>query len=62
MADNDDAKAMMLAALTAKKAKRGGHKGKQGVAGGSKVQVGQRSGSAPKIRRKAGPSGSGAAS
>jgi Family of unknown function (DUF5302) len=62
MADNNDAKAKMLAALEAKKAKQGGgHKGNNGVAGGSKVQGGQRSGGAPQVQRKAGPSGSGAA-
>ena len=51
----------MLAALEAKKAKQGGHKNNQGIAGGSKVQGGQRSGGAPQVQRKAGPSGSGAA-
>ena len=57
MADNNDAKAKMLAALEAKKAKQGGHKGNQGVAGGSKVQGGQATGGAPKMfRRKSGPS------
>ena len=61
MADNNDAKAKMLAALEAKKAKQGGHKGNEGVSGGSKVQRGQRSGGAPQVQRKAGPSGSGAA-
>ena len=47
--------------IGAQKAKQGGHKGNQGVAGGSKVQGGQRSGGAPQVQRKAGPSGSGAA-
>jgi hypothetical protein len=61
MADNNDAKAKMLAALEAKKSKQNGQKGNQGVAGGSKVQGGQRSGGAPQVQRKAGPSGSGSA-
>ena len=43
MADNNDAKAKMLAALEAKKARQGG----------------QRSGGAPQVQRKAGPSSSG---
>ena len=60
MADNNDAKVKMLAALEAKKAKQGGPKNNQGVAGGSKVKGGQRSGGAPQVQRKAGPSGSGA--
>ena len=60
MADNNDVKAKMLAALEAKKAKQGGPKNNQGVAGGSKVKGGQRSGGAPQVQRKAGPSGSGA--
>jgi hypothetical protein len=61
MVDNNDAKVKMLAALEAKKAKQGGQKNNQGIAGGSKVQGGQRSGGAPQVQRKAGPSGSGAA-
>ena len=59
MADNNDAKAKMLAALEAKKAKQGGHKGNQGVSGGSKVQGGRRAGGAAHVQRKAGPSSSG---
>ncbi len=59
MAENNDAKAKMLAALAAKKAKQSGHKGNQGVSGGSKVQGGQRAGGAPQVQRKAGPSSSG---
>jgi Family of unknown function (DUF5302) len=61
MADNNDAKAKMLAALEAKKAKQGAHKSNDGVSGGSKVRGGQRSGGAPQVQRKAGPSGSGSA-
>ena len=61
MAENNDAKAKMLAALEAKKAKQGGHKNNDGISGGSKIKGGQRSGGAPQVQRKAGPSGSGAA-
>ena len=63
MADKkiDDTKAKMLAALEAKKNRQGAHKGNDGVSGGSKVQGGQRSGGAPQVQRKAGPSGSGSA-
>ena len=61
MAENNDAKAKMLAALEAKKAKQGGHRNNEGVSGGSKVRGGQRSGGAPQVQRKAGPSGSGSA-
>lgn len=62
MADekNNDAKAKMLAALEAKKNRQGGPSNK-GVSGGSKIQGGQRSGGAPQVQRKAGPSGSGSA-
>jgi hypothetical protein len=60
MSANDDIKARMKAALDAKKNKKSGvneeHKD-----GGSKIRGGQRSGGAPQVQRKAGPSGSGAA-
>ena len=61
MAENNDAKAKMLAALAAKRAKQGGKKTNDGISGGSKIKGGQRSGGAPQVQRKAGPSGSGAA-
>jgi hypothetical protein len=57
----DDVKAKMAAALEAKKNK-GGHPGSSsGTSGGSKIRGGQRSGGAPQVQRKAGPSGSGSA-
>ena len=57
----DDVKARMAAALEAKKNK-GGRPGPPGRAsGGSKIRGGQRSGGAPQVQRKAGPSGSGSA-
>jgi len=60
MSANEDIKARMKAALEAKKNKKSGvsedHKD-----GGSKIKGGQRSGGAPQVQRKAGPSGSGAA-
>ena len=63
MADkNDDVKAKMLAALEAKKNKKGAAPGSQSHSeGGSKIRGGQRSGGAPQVQRKAGPSGSGSA-
>ena len=61
MAENNDAKAKMLAALEAKKARQGGHKSNDGISGGSKIKGGQRSGGAPQVQRKAGPSSSGSA-
>jgi len=36
-------------------------KGESGTSGGSKIRGGQRSGGAPQVQRKAGPSGSGSA-
>ena len=59
--DSLSPKEKMLKALEAKKAKQGGRKGNDGISGGSKVTGGQRSGGAPHVQRKAGPSGSGAA-
>ena len=59
--DNLTPKEKMLKALEFKKAKQNEHKGNEGVAGSSKIQGGQRSGGAPQVQRKAGPSGSGAA-
>jgi hypothetical protein len=57
----DDVKAKMAAALEAKKNK-GSHPGSSsGTSGGSKIRGGQRSGGAPQVQRKAGPSGSGSA-
>jgi hypothetical protein len=60
MSSNDDIKARMKAALEAKNNKKSGiteeHKD-----GGSKIKGGQRSGGAPQVQRKAGPSGSGSA-
>ncbi|MEN9735485.1 MAG: hypothetical protein RL129_195 [Actinomycetota bacterium] len=60
MSANDDIKARMKAALEAKNNKKSGiteeHKD-----GGSKIKSGQRSGGAPQVQRKAGPSGSGSA-
>ena len=57
---NDEIKAKMKAALEAKKNKKG-HQGEAHTDTGSKIQGGQRSGGAPQVQRKAGPSGSGAA-
>jgi len=57
---NDDMKARMLAALEAKN--KPGAPGTQTHAEtGSKIRGGQRSGGAPQVQRKAGPSGSGSA-
>ena len=62
MADkNDDVKARMLAALEAKKGKQGGPGTTGNTSGGGKIRGGQRSGGAPQVQRKAGPSGSGSA-
>ena len=60
MSANDDIKARMKAALDAKKNKKSGVSGEH-KDGGSKIKGGQRSGGAPQVQRKAGPSGSGAA-
>ena len=60
MSANDDIKARMKAALDAKKNKRSGI-GEEHKDAGSKIKGGQRSGGAPQVQRKAGPSGSGAA-
>ena len=60
MANNQDIKAKMKAALEAKKSKKS-HKGEAHTDAGSNIQGGQRSGGAPQVQRKAGPSGSGAA-
>ena len=54
-------KEMMQKALEAKKSKQLGQKTNEGIAGGSKVKGGQRSGGTPQVQRKAGPSGSGSA-
>jgi len=61
MANNDDVKARMLAALEAKKNKKGTPGSPANAEGGSKIRGGQRSGGAPQVQRKAGPSGSGSA-
>ena len=62
MADkNDDMKAIMLAALEAKKNKPGAPGTQTHSESGSKIRGGQRSGGAPQVQRKAGPSGSGSA-
>ena len=59
MADkNDDMKARMLAALEAKKNKPGAPGTQNHSETGSKIRGGQRSGGAPQVQRKAGPSGS----
>ena len=58
---NDDMKAKMLAALEAKKIKNGAPVTKTHSETGSKIRGGQRSGGAPQVQRKAGPSGSGSA-
>ncbi len=55
----DDLKAKMAAALEAKKNKGAGPGSSGGTSGGSKIRGGQRSGGAPQVQRKAGPSGSG---
>ena len=60
MAANDDIKARMKAALEAKKVRKSGP-GEEHKDAGSKIRGGQRSGGAPQVRRKAGPSGSGSA-
>ncbi|KGA17745.1 hypothetical protein GM50_10915 [freshwater metagenome] len=57
----DDIKAKMAAALEAKKNKGGRPGSSSGTSGGSKIRGGQRSGGAPQVQRKAGPSGSGSA-
>ena len=57
----DDVKAKMAAALEAKKNKGAGPGTSGGTSGGSKIRGGQRSGGAPQVQRKAGPSGSGSA-
>ncbi len=57
----DDVKAKMAAALEAKKNKGGRPGSSGGAIGGSKIRGGQRSGGAPQVQRKAGPSGSGSA-
>jgi hypothetical protein len=51
----------MLAALEAKKNKPGAPGTQNHSEGGSKIRGGQRSGGAPQVQRKAGPSGSGSA-
>ena len=56
-----DVKAKMAAALEAKKNKGGRPGSSSGTSGGSKIRGGQRSGGAPQVQRKAGPSGSGSA-
>ena len=62
MADkNDDMKARMLVALEAKKNKPGAPGTQTHSESGSKIRGGQRSGGAPQVQRKAGPSGSGSA-
>ena len=62
MADkNDDMKARMLAALEAKKNKPSAPGTQNHSETGSKIRGGQRSGGAPQVQRKAGPSGSGSA-
>jgi hypothetical protein len=57
----DDVKAKMAAALEAKRNKGGRPGSSGGTSGGSKIRGGQRSGGAPQVQRKAGPSGSGSA-
>ena len=57
----DDVKAKMAAALEAKKNKGAGPGSSGGTSGGSTIRGGQRSGGAPQVQRKAGPSGSGSA-
>ncbi len=57
----DDVKAKMAAALEAKRNKGGRPGSSGGASGGSKIRGGQRSGGAPQVQRKAGPSGSGSA-
>ena len=57
----DDVKAKMAAAIEAKKNKGGRPASSGGTSGGSKIRGGQRSGGAPQVQRKAGPSGSGSA-
>lgn len=52
----------MLRALEAKKNNKSSFKSRSGVVGGSKIQGGQRSGGAPQVQRKSGPSSSGSAS
>jgi hypothetical protein len=54
-------KARMLAALEAKKNKPGAPGTQAHTELGSKIRGGQRSGGAPQVQRKAGPSGSGSA-
>jgi hypothetical protein len=58
---NDDVKARMRAALEAKKNKKGAPGTQAHTDSGSKIRGGQRSGGAPQVQRKAGPSGSGSA-
>ena len=58
---NEDVKARMLAALEAKKNKKGAPGTQANADSGSKIRGGQRSGGAPQVQRKAGPSGSGSA-
>lgn len=58
---NEDVKAKMLAALEAKKNKKGAPGTQAHAETGSKIRGGQRSGGAPQLQRKAGPSGSGSA-
>lgn len=58
---NEDMKAKMLAALEAKKNKKGAPGSATNTETGSKIRGGQRSGGAPQVQRKAGPSGSGSA-
>ena len=58
---NEDMKAKMLAALEAKKNKKGATGPASNTETGSKIRGGQRSGGAPQVQRKAGPSGSGSA-
>ena len=58
---NDDMKAKMLAALEAKKNRKGAPGTQTHSETGSKIRGGQRSGGAPQVQRKAGPSGSGSA-
>lgn len=54
-------KEKMLRALEAKKNTKNSFKSGGGVNGGSKIQGGQRSGGAPQVQRKSGPSSSGSA-
>jgi hypothetical protein len=56
-----DMKASMLAALEAKKNYPGAPGTQTHAETGSKIRGGQRSGGAPQVQRKAGPSGSGSA-